>query len=152
MIQFREIKQRYAAVVRTAIALILVGGIFSRCANTMTPQGGPKDTIPPVIVKMNPDNFTTNFKGNKIYIEFNEFVQLKDQNKEFFTSPAMKKKPVLTIRGRGVAIQIRDTLRENTTYALNFGGAVRDNNEGNPLNAMRYVLSTGDTVDSIYCS
>ena len=152
MIRFREIKQRYAAVVRTAIALILVGGIFSRCANTMTPQGGPKDTIPPVIVKMNPDNFTTNFKGNKIYIEFNEFVQLKDQNKEFFTSPAMKKKPVLTIRGKGIAIQIRDTLRENTTYALNFGGAVRDNNEGNPLNAMRYVLSTGDTVDSIYCS
>ena len=152
MIRFREIKQRYAAVVRTAIALILVGGIFSRCANTMTPQGGPKDTIPPVIVKMNPDNFTTNFKGNKIYIEFNEFVQLKDQNKEFFTSPAMKKKPVLTIRGKGIAIQIRDTLRENTTYALNFGGSVRDNNEGNPLNAMRYVLSTGDTVDSIYCS
>ena len=152
MIRFREIKQRYAAVVRTAIALILVGGIFSRCANTMTPQGGPKDTIPPVIVKMNPDNFTTNFKGNKIYIEFNEFVQLKDQNKEFFTSPAMKKKPVLTIRGKGIAIQIRDTLRENTTYALNFGGSVRDNNEGNPLNAMRYVFSTGDKVDSIYCS
>lgn len=146
------LKNRYITVVRTAIALILIGSIFSRCANTMTPQGGPKDTIPPVIVKMNPDNFTTNFKGNKIYIEFNEFVQLKDQNKEFFTSPAMKKKPVLTIRGRGIAIQIRDTLLENTTYALNFGGTVRDNNEGNPLNAMRYVLSTGDTVDSIYCS
>ena len=148
------IKKRYAAVVRTAVALILVGAIFSRCANTMTPQGGPKDTIPPVIVKMTPDNFMTNCKtiGNKIYIEFNEFVQLKDQNKEFFTSPAMKKKPVLTIRGRGIAIQIRDTLLENTTYALNFGSSVRDNNEGNPLNAMRYVFSTGDTVDSIYCS
>ena len=139
-------KQRYAMIIRTAVALVLVGAIFSRCANTMTPQGGPKDTIPPVIVKMTPDNFMTNVKtiGNKIYIEFDEFVQLKDQNKEFFTSPMMKKKPVLTIRGRGIAIQIRDTLRENTTYALNFGGAVRDNNEGNPLNAMRYVFSTGD--------
>ena len=152
MIRFQEIKSRYAAIVRTTVALILVGGIFSRCANTMTPQGGPKDTIPPVIVKMNPDNFTTNFKGNKIYVEFDEFVQLKDQNKEFFTSPAMKKKPVLTIRGKGIAIQIRDTLLENTTYALNFGGSVRDNNEGNPLNAMRYVFSTGDKCDSIYCS
>ena len=139
---------------RTVIALILVGGIFSRCANTMTPQGGPKDTIPPVIVKMTPDNFMTNCKrvGNKIYIEFNEFVQLKDQNKEFFTSPAMKKKPILTIRGKGIAIQIRDTLLENTTYALNFGSSVRDNNEGNPLNAMRYVFSTGNEVDSMYCS
>ena len=139
---------------RTAVALMFVVGLFSRCANTMTPQGGPKDTIPPVIVKMTPDNFMTNCKttGNKIYIEFNEFVQLKDQNKEFFTSPAMKKKPILTIRGKGIAIQIRDTLLENTTYALNFGGSVRDNNEGNPLNAMRYVFSTGDKVDSMYCS
>lgn len=150
----RDIKKRYASFVRTTIALILVGGIFSRCANTMTPQGGPKDTIPPVIVEMTPDNFATNVKtvGNKIYIEFDEFVQLKDQNKEFFTSPAMKKKPVLSIRGKGVAIQIRDTLRENTTYALNFGSSIRDNNEGNPLNAMRYVFSTGDKVDSIFCS
>ena len=154
MIRNQEIKKRYVATLRAVVALILVGGIFSRCANTMTPQGGPKDTIPPVIVKMTPDNFVTNAKtiGNKIYIEFNEFVQLKDQNKEFFTSPAMKKKPVLTIRGRGIAVQIRDTLLENTTYALNFGSAVRDNNEGNPLNAMRYVFSTGDKVDSMYCS
>ena len=152
--EIKDIKKRYASLLRTAVALVLVGGIFSRCANTMTPQGGPKDTIPPVIVAMTPDNFATNVKTtvNKIYIEFNEFVQLKDQNKEFFTSPAMKKKPVLTIRGRGVAIQIRDTLLENTTYALNFGSAIRDNNEGNPLNAMRYVFSTGDEVDSIYCS
>ena len=148
----KMMQKRYVAIVRTVVALTLVGAIFSRCANTMTPQGGPKDTIPPVIVKMTPDNFTTNFKANKIYIEFDEFVQLKDQNKEFFTSPAMKKKPVLTIRGKGIAIQLRDTLRENTTYALNFGGAVRDNNEGNPLNAMRYVFSTGETCDSIYCS
>lgn len=149
-----QIRKRYAAIARTAVALIMVGAIFSRCANTMTPQGGPKDTIPPVIVKMTPDNFMTNVKttGNKIYIEFDEFVQLKDQNKEFFTSPAMKKKPILTIRGRGIAVQIRDTLLENTTYALNFGGSVRDNNEGNPLNAMRYVFSTGNEVDSIYCS
>ncbi len=150
----KDMNKRYASLVRTAVALMLIGGIFSRCANTMTPQGGPKDTIPPVIVAMTPDNFATNVKtvGNKIYVEFNEFVQLKDQSKEFFTSPAMKKKPVLTIRGKGVAIQIRDTLLENTTYALNFGSAIRDNNEGNPLNAMRYVFSTGDKVDSMYCS
>ena len=152
--KLQDMKIRYVSLVRTVIALIVVGGVFCRCANTMTPQGGPKDTIPPVIVAMNPNNFATNVKtvGNKIYIEFDEFVQLKDQQKEFFTSPAMKKKPVLSLRGRGVVIQIRDTLLENTTYALNFGSAIRDNNEGNPLNAMRYVFSTGDKVDSMYCS
>ncbi len=150
--QMNDKPNRYARILRTAAALLLFGGMFSRCASTMTPQGGPKDTIPPVIVLMEPDNYTTNFKGNKIYIEFNEFVQLKDQSKEFFTSPAMKKKPTLTIRGRGVAIQIRDTLLENTTYALNFGSTICDNNEGNPLHAARYVFSTGSEIDSMICS
>ena len=128
-----------------------------RCAtvnNNLT--GGPKDTLPPVIVSMLPDNFSTHYPtiGNnrRIYVEFNEFVQIKDQQKEFYTSPQMKKKPLITVRGRGIMIQIRDTLLENQTYALNFGSSLRDNNEGNPLHAMRYVFSTGDEVDSMICS
>ena len=139
-------------ILRALILLLFGGAFFSRCANIMTPDGGPKDTLPPVIVKLEPGNFATNFKEKKIYIEFNEFVQIKDQNKEMFVSPAMKKLPLLTIRGKGIVITIRDTLRENTTYAIDLGSAVRDNNEGNPLNAMRYVFSTGDKVDSMMCS
>lgn len=128
-----------------------------RCAtinNNIT--GGPKDTLPPVIISMQPDNFSTHYPtiGNnrRIYVEFDEFVQLKDQHKEFYTSPQMKKKPLVTVRGRGIMIQIRDTLLENQTYALNFGSSLRDNNEGNPLHAMRYVFSTGAEVDSMICS
>ena len=139
-------------VLRTAILLLFGGAFFSRCANIMTPDGGPKDTLPPVIVKLDPDNFSTNFKAKKVYIEFNEFVQIKDQNKEMFVSPAMKKLPLLTTRGKGIVITIRDTLKENTTYAIDLGSAIRDNNEGNPLNAMRFVFSTGDKVDSMMCS
>ncbi len=140
-------------IVLRLFALLLFGGaFFSRCANIMTPDGGPKDTIPPVIIKLQPDNFATNFKEKKIYIEFNEFVQIKNQNKEMFTSPAMKKAPLLNIRGKGIVITIRDTLKENTTYAIDLGSAICDNNEGNPLNAMRFVFSTGDKVDSMMCS
>ena len=109
-------------VLRTLILLLFGGAFFSRCANIMTPEGGPKDTIPPVIVKLEPGNFATNFKAKKIYIEFNEFVQIKDQNKEMFTSPAMKKAPLLTTRGKGIVITIRDTLKENTTYAIDRDG------------------------------
>ena len=65
-------------VLRVVVMLLFGGAFFSRCANIMTPEGGPKDTIPPVIVKLEPDNFTTNFKAKKVYIEFNEFVQIKD--------------------------------------------------------------------------
>ena len=132
--------------------MLFMGAFFSRCANIMTPDGGPRDTIPPVIVRLQPDNFTTNFTGKKIYIEFNEYVQIKDQNKEMYTSPAMKKMPLVSTKGKGIVITIRDTLKENTTYAIDFGSAIRDNNEGNPLNAMRYVFSTGDKIDSMMCS
>lgn len=143
---------RTAEWLRAAVLLLFLPAFFWRCASVMMVEGGPKDTIPPVIVAMTPDNFTTDFSERRIYIAFDEFVQLKEQQKEFFTSPRMKKKPQLTIRGRGVLIQIKDTLRENTTYALNFGSSLCDNNEGNPLHSMRYVFSTGDRVDSIVCS
>ena len=139
-------------ILKTVVSLLFLGAFLTRCASIMSPDGGPKDTIPPVITIINPGNFATNFKEKKIYIEFNEFVQIKDQNKELFTSPAMKKMPLLTTRGKGIVITIRDTLKENTTYAIDLGSAIRDNNEGNPINAMRYVFSTGDSVDSLICS
>ncbi len=135
-----------------ALALLFCPAFLWRCASIMTPEGGPKDTLPPVIIAMEPGNNTTHFSAKKIYIEFDEFVQLKDQQKEFYTSPEMKYKPRLSIRGRGVVVQLRDTLLENTTYALNFGSAIRDNNEGNPLYSMRYVFSTGSEIDSMICS
>ena len=141
-----------ALILKLAVTLLFLGAFLTRCANIMTPDGGPRDTLPPVIVNITPGNFATNFKEKKIYIEFNEFVQIKDQNKELYTSPAMKKMPLITTRGKGIVITIRDTLKENTTYAIDLGSAIRDNNEGNPLNAMRYVFSTGDSVDSLICS
>lgn len=143
------------SVLRTVVVLFFASAFFSRCASMMIPTGGPRDTLPPVIVNMTPDNFSTDrplVGHGKIYIEFDEFVQLKDQQKEFFTSPQMKKKPTVTLRGRGIVIQLRDTLLPNTTYALNFGSALRDNNEGNPLHSMRYVFSTGPKIDSMILS
>ncbi len=145
----------HTSLLRSVVILIFSTLLLSRCASMMTPEGGPVDSLPPVIVTMLPDNFTTNrptVNHERIYVEFNEFVQIKDQQKEFFTSPAMKKKPTISLRGRGIVVQLRDTLDSNTTYALNFGSAIRDNNEGNPLNAMRYVFSTGSEIDSMVMS
>ena len=142
-------------LLRGVVALLFASAFLSRCASMMTPTGGPIDSLPPVIVNMIPDNFSTNrptVNHGKIYIEFDEFIQIKDQQKEFFTSPQMKKKPLVSLRGRGVVIQLRDTLEANTTYALNFGSAIRDNNEGNPLYSMRYVFSTGPEIDSMVMS
>lgn len=148
-------KRHIVRLLRLCAALLFATAFLSRCASMMTPTGGPRDTIPPVIVRMDPDNFSVNRPTTghgKIYIEFDEYVQIKEQQKEFFTSPQMKKKPLVTLRGKGVVVQLRDTLEENTTYALNFGSSIRDNNEGNPLYSMRYVFSTGPEVDSMVLS
>ena len=146
---------RIASAAIFVFAMMFGALLLTKCASTMTPTGGPKDTIPPVIVYMNPDNFTTNIdtlNPPKIYVEFNEYVQIKDQQKELYTSPAMKKKPSVVRRGRGILVTIKDTLRPNTTYAINFGSSIQDNNESNPLHSMRYVFSTGDKIDSMYMS
>ena len=146
---------RVASATVMVIALMFGALLLTKCASTMVPTGGPKDTIPPVIVYMNPDNFTTNIdtlNPPKIYVEFDEYVQIKDQQKELYTSPAMKKKPSVVRRGRGILVTIKDTLRPNTTYAINFGSSIQDNNESNPLHSMRYVFSTGDKIDSMYMS
>ena len=151
----RDITQRITKFLSVAIVLLFGAALLTKCASTMVPTGGPKDTIPPVILFMEPDNFTTNIdtlRYPKIYVEFNEYVQIKDLQKELFTSPAMKKKPTVIRRGRGIVVTMKDTLRPNTTYAINFGAAIADNNEGNPLHSMRYVFSTGKEVDSMYMS
>ncbi len=151
MIRFKQILT-LRAVAKTAVVLLFLSSLMVRCANTTTPQGGPRDTIPPVLMVATPENFSTEFAAKRIFIEFNEYVQLKDQHKEFFTSPRMKSKPTLSIRGRGVMIDIKDTLLDNQTYVLNFGASLRDNNESNPLHSFSYVFSTGSEIDSMWLS
>ncbi len=144
-------------LLRSALLAFFGIGIFARCATVMAPMGGPIDTLPPIVVAMTPAYGTTHFnttdpRSKRIFIEFNEYVKLQDQQKEVYTAPFMKKKPTILIRGRGIQIDIPDTLKENTTYAINFGSSVQDNNEGNPLHGLRFVFSTGDTVDSLVMS
>ncbi len=143
-----------SARLATAIVLLLFGGAFlSRCASIGSPTGGPKDSLAPNILAVTPELNTTNFKSDRIYIAFDEYVQLKEQQKEVYTSPAMRKKPKLSLRGRGIHIEIEDdSLMPNTTYAIEFGSSVVDNNESNPLYGLRYVFSTGADIDSLVMS
>ncbi|MBR5138267.1 MAG: Ig-like domain-containing protein [Alistipes sp.] len=136
-----------------AVLLLFAGAFLSRCASIGSPNGGPKDTLAPVIMSVTPELNTTNFKSSRIYIAFDEYVQLKDQQKEIYTSPAMRKKPKVSLRGRGIHIEIEnDSLEPNTTYAIEFGSSVVDNNESNPLYGLRYVFSTGGDIDSLVMS
>lgn len=127
----------------------------SSCANTTgAPTGGPKDTIPPVITATIPDSNATNVPVHKtsVTLTFDEYVQLKDASKNIFLSPPQKKRPETKIRGKSVVVTFPEDLDSNRTYALNFGMALADNNEGNPLPNYVYSFSTGATVDSMLVS
>lgn len=145
----RRLKQLTAAAIIAVVAL----PILVQCATIGTPEGGPKDTLPPVVLGVYPKSYTTNFTDKKIEILFDEYIQLKDQQKELYTSPEMKKKPTLLMRGKTLHVEIKDdSLKPNTTYAIEFGATISDNNEGNPLHGYRYVFSTGAEIDSLVMS
>lgn len=121
------------------------------CAKRGSPTGGLKDSIPPVFIKSEPPNFTTNFEGNRIRIYFDEYIKLKDYQKQLIISPPLENS-VISPQGTAskyVNIEIKDTLEPNTTYVFNFGQSIVDNNESNPFSYFKYVFSTGDYIDSL---
>ncbi|MFM7895474.1 MAG: Ig-like domain-containing protein, partial [Flavobacterium sp.] len=126
--------------------------LLTNCAKRGFITGGEKDTLAPKIVNSNPNNFSTNFKGNEIKIIFDEYIKVKDVNKQLIISPPMKKQPIIVPQGSAskfISIKILDTLQPNTTYSFNFGQSITDNNEGNPYSQFKYVFSTGSYVDSL---
>ncbi len=124
---------------------------FSQCAKRGNPNGGPKDTIPPVVLKSSPENYSINFKGDEIKIYFDEFIKLKALQQQLIVSPPLTYQPVITpiSAAKVLKIKIKDTLEENTTYVFNFGTSIVDNNEGNEFEYFEYVFSTGDYIDSL---
>lgn len=122
------------------------------CAAMKSPEGGPRDTTPPKVLKMTPENLTTNFTANKIIIEFDEYIKLTNEFKEFSISPELEKIPELKAKLKKLEISLPDTLEKNTTYTLNFGKSIVDLNEGNILKNFSYAFSTGPTLDSLSIS
>ena len=110
-------------MITASVMLLFAGAFLKSCASIGQLDGGPYDTIPPVVLSVYPRNYSTNFKDKQIRIDFNEYVQIKDQQKELFTSPMMKK-PTITLRGKGLIVDLKaDTLKPNTTYAIEFGAS-----------------------------
>jgi len=133
-----------------AFLLILATGfLVAQCARQGSPSGGPKDELPPSVLEEEPINRTVYFNYNKVTVTFSEFVSLKDPAKEIFISPPMRTKPEYKVAGKKVIIEFQEELKENSTYTINFGNAIVDFTEGNPLVNYEYVFSTGDHIDSL---
>ncbi|QTE24527.1 Ig-like domain-containing protein [Polaribacter cellanae] len=137
------------------IFLLFFAVLISSCAKTGRPDGGPKDEDAPLFVTSNPPYKSINFKAKEVELYFNEFIKLKDLNKQLVVSPPLKNPLLVTPQGAAskfLKIEILDTLASNTTYIFNFGNAVEDNNESNVLEGFKYVFSTGTYIDSLKTS
>lgn len=132
--------------------ILFLAILFTDCAKMGSLTGGPRDEDPPTLVSSTPKNYSLNFDGDEIEIEFDEYIQLENVNQELVVSPPIDGRPDVRLKNESILIEIEDTLRPNTTYTLNFGRAIKDNNEGNPLTNFEFVFSTGDYLDSLSVS
>ena len=143
---------RFTSFLLLIITLFFAAGPGGGCANPIAPSGGPKDTLPPLLIEVVPKDSMLQFTEKKITFSFNEFVQLDNWRDNVVVSPLYKHDPEITSKLRTVTIKIRDTLEENTTYSYNFGNAIKDINEGNIAKNFTYVFSTGKYLDSLELS
>lgn len=126
---------------------------LSNCARLGSPVGGDKDSIPPQFMFAKPDTFAVNVTKNlkSIRLDFNEYIELKDIQKNLVISPSLNIKKVIPTQfpSKYIYIEWSDSLKANTTYNFNFGNAIVDYNEGNSLAYFQYVFGTGKRLDSL---
>ena len=127
--------------------MIAVAAMFAGCAKIVTPQGGPRDTEPPKVLKTVPENGTTRFSDKHIRFYFDEFITLNNPTENVLISPPMSTPPEYTIKGKSLEIKIKDTLHENTTYNMVFSDCIKDYHESNALSFFHFSFSTGDSLD-----
>jgi len=129
------------------LSIIIIAAILGQsCANIIPPGGGPKDSLPPILVTSIPKDSATNINTNKIVLTFNEFVELQSVQENVVVSPLPKNTPLIEYKLRTVTVKLRDSLEKNTTYSIDFGNAIKDINEGNVLKNFIYSFSTGNTL------
>ena len=121
----------------------------SGCAQIGAPIGGARDTLAPVLTKAIPAEQTLYFKGNKISLNFNEYIEIQEIQNNLLVSPLPITNPQITFNLKTVTIRLKDSLLPNTTYSIQFGNAIKDVNEGNVLQNFSYVFSTGSSIDSL---
>lgn len=144
-------------MMRLGLNILLLGGLLLttvQCAKRASPTGGPRDSLPPVLINASPKLNTIFFDQEEFNLTFDEYVTLKDIGKQLIISPPLnssqyKVYPV-TGASKKVTLKLLDSLLDDTTYTFNFGESIIDFNESNPSSYLTYTLSTGATIDSLY--
>lgn len=133
---------------------LLIFFLFNQCANTKNPTGGPRDTIPPSLIYSNPNNFSTNFKGNEIEFEFNEYIEVDQLTNNLIITPRVQSEFKSRYNKNRFSLEFEEDnpFSDSTTYILNFQETIKDINERNPWDSSKFVFSTGNYLDSLSIS
>ncbi|MCD7720797.1 MAG: Ig-like domain-containing protein [Prevotellaceae bacterium] len=137
---------------RSLLPAIALSLSLASCANIGSPDGGRYDEEPPVVTHSSPDNKSVGVKSKKINIHFNEFIKLENASEQVVISPPQTEQPNVRATDKSVKVDLYDTLRDSTTYTIDFGDAIVDNNEGNPMGKYTFSFSTGETIDTMEVS
>lgn len=141
--------------IKTIYYFLFVLLMLSACAQFSTPQGGPKDEQPPVLIEeLSDSNYQVNFDRKQISLTFNEWITVSNPIKEIIVSPPTNYPFKVTEKGKTVIFEFseKEILKEQATYQINFGDAIKDFTEGNVYKNYTYVFSTGDVIDSLSVS
>lgn len=126
--------------------------LFSSCARMGSPDGGWYDDTPPYVVSASPADQAVNVRPKKVVINFNEYIKLEDAQNKVIVSPPQIEMPEIKATGKHIVVELKDTLKDSTTYTIDFSDAISDNNEGNPMGNYTYSFSTGDHIDTLEVS
>jgi uncharacterized protein (DUF2141 family) len=136
-------------IVKKVLPLFLYALFILSCARQTAPTGGPKDTIPPTLIKAVPYINETNFKDKELTLTFSETVILNNPKEQIIITPDIQKKYDINVKKNQVVMTLNTDLADSTTYTFNFRDAVQDITEKNPARNIKLAVSTGPYVDSL---
>ncbi len=123
--------------------------LFFACARQTTPNGGPKDLMPPKLLKSNPSNNQKNFKQKELTFYFSEPIKLKEPKEEIIITPEAAKDITYLAKQNSLTITSKTGWKDSTTYSIAFREAIQDITESNPAENLRIAFSTGPIIDSL---
>ena len=139
-------------MIALALFIIHCALFIISCARMGQPDGGWYDDDPPKVIGSTPADQSANVKSKKITIYFDEYIKLEDATSKVIVSPPQLEMPEIKSAGKRIIVELKDTLKENTTYTIDFSDAITDNNEGNPMGNYTYSFSTGEQIDTFEVS
>lgn len=145
-------KNRHLKTIGQLLWVVIATSLLYACANMASPNGGPYDELPPKFVSSTPAPGQLNYKGKKVEILFDELIQVDKPTENVIITPPQAMQPVIRANGRRIVVELEDTLREQTTYTIDFTNSIADNNEKNILENFSFAFSTGDQIDTLQIS